>query len=206
MMNYFIFQLRVVVIAVLVIVLGGCGSTAPSRFYILHSLSNLTTGQQAAVDKHDITIVVGPVNLPEYLDRPQIVTRISPSELKLAEFDKWAEPLEHNFSRVLAENLSILLSTDHIFVYPYRKGSVPIKYHVAVDVTRFDGTPGGNVTLGARWTIFGENGKKEMLLMRKSDYSEPTDGSGYEALVSAKSRALTTLSREIAEAIKAISQ
>jgi uncharacterized lipoprotein YmbA len=148
--------------------------------------------------------LIGPIELPKYLDRPQIVTRTSRNELQLAEFNQWAEPLKDNISRVLADNLSILLSTDRIAIFP-RKRFSPIEYQVAIEVIQFEGDPGRNATLTASWTIFGED-RKQVLLMKKSSFSESTDGPGYEALVSAKSRALGKLSQEIAEAIQAISE
>src|SRR5262245_23853131 len=54
---------------------------------------------------------------------------------------QWAEPLPDNFSRVLAEDLSLLLATDHVAVFP-RKGPVPMYYQMSVEVTRFLGAPG----------------------------------------------------------------
>jgi len=74
-------------------VLGGCASTEPSRFYILHSLSGSEAETQIAAAENGVAIGIGPIELPEYLDRPQIVTRLSKNELQLAEFDQWVEPL-----------------------------------------------------------------------------------------------------------------
>jgi uncharacterized lipoprotein YmbA len=153
---------------------------------------------------HGVAIGVGPIKLPEHLDRPQIVTRTSRNALELAEFDRWAGSLQDDFSRVLAENLSILLSTDRISVYPWRK-SVPIEYRVVVDVTLFDGRLGESASLIARWTVFRGHDKK-VLFMQTSRISEPAGAQGYGAMVAAQSRALGHLSREIAKAIKTISR
>jgi hypothetical protein len=151
-------------------------------------------------DQKSVAIGLGPVTFPEYLNRPQIVVRGSGNQLQIAEFARWAEPLVENFSRVLVENLSALLSSDSIVPYP-RKKSTPTDYQVTVDVIRFDGTPGENASLVARWTILGDDGEKA-LQKKKSSLSEPIDGQSYEALVSAESRLVTALSREIAAAIK----
>ena len=185
-------------------VLGGCASTEPSRFYILHSLSGSEAETQIAAAENGVAIGIGPVELPEYLDRPQIVTRLSKNELQLAEFDQWVEPLNHNLPRVLAENLSILLSTDRIFTYPWT-GSAQIDYQVAVEVTRFDGTLGGDVLLNTRWSLLAVDEKK-ILVKKKSTFRQSTSGGGYEALASAKSQALADLSREIADAIRSFSK
>ena len=187
-------------IVALLMHLAGCASSAPTRFYVLSPLPGAKAESQTLKDEGCIAIGIGPVELPAYLDRPQIVTRVSENELNLAEFDKWAEPLKENFSRVLVENLSTLLCADAISIFPW-KGPTPIDYQVEVTVIRMDGNVGGNASLVARWVIFRENDRK-MLLTRQSSFSRPLSSQGYKALVSAQSRAIADLSREIAEAIK----
>ena len=117
----------------------------------------------------------------------------------LAEFDQWAESLHHNFSRVLAENLSILLCVDNVALFPWKR-DMPMDYQVVVEVIRFDGRPGGDVMLSARWKLLGQNGRK-VLLKRQSSFRAPVNAQDYAALVSAQSRVLDQFSREIADAI-----
>ena len=193
-------RLTALTIVALLMHLAGCASSAPSRFYVLSPLASSKAESQVLKDEGCIVLGVGPVELPAYLDRPQIVTRVSENELNLAEFDKWAEPLKDNFSRVLVENLSTLLCADAISIFPW-KGPTPIDYRVEVTVIRMDGNVGGNASLVARWAIFRENDRK-MLLTRQSSFSRRLSSEGYKALVSAQSRAIADLSREIAEAIK----
>src|SRR5215510_9952978 len=95
------------------LLVGGCASQ-PSRFYLLSALPSTETASPATSGQQRPTIGVGPVTLPRYVDRPQIVTRTSPYEIKVAEFDRWAEALDSNFSRVLADNLSFLLPTARV--------------------------------------------------------------------------------------------
>ena len=186
-------------IVALLMHLAGCASSAPTRFYVLSPLASTQAESQALKDEGCVSIGIGPLELPAYLDRPQIVTRVSENELNLAEFDKWAEPLKDNFSRVLVENLSTLLCADAISIFPW-KGPTPMDYQVEVAVIRMDGNIGGNALLVVRWAIFRENNRK-MLLTRQSSYSESLRSQSYKALVSAQSRAIGDLSREIAEVI-----
>ena len=185
-------------------VLGGCASTPPTRFYVLNYIPSSKAEQQAAATEHGLAIGVGPVELPQYLHRPQIVTRGSNNELHLSEFDRWGEPLERTVPRILAENLSVLLSTDRVAVFPWEK-STPIDYQVAVMLTRFEMNLGGESLLVARWSVMRAKGK-EVLMTRRSSFRELADGQDYEATVSALSRTLADLSREIAAEIKAVSQ
>jgi uncharacterized lipoprotein YmbA len=177
----------------------GCGSTAPSRFYLLQSHPSIGNALQAADPGPGAVIGVGPVEMPDYLNRPQMVTRINRQELKLSEFNRWAETLEKNFTRVLAGNLSELLSTDNVLVYPWA-GTVKVERQVEVHVIQFDGRPGGDVLLKAHWSLTGDDGK-DLLLMKKSQFSAPA-GQGYSEMVEAMNRVLAELSREIATAIK----
>ncbi|HKA52506.1 MAG TPA: PqiC family protein, partial [Candidatus Binatia bacterium] len=139
-----------------------------------------------------------------YADRPQVVTGNTSNELHPAALAQWAEPLADNFARVLAENLSLLLDTDRVAVFPWR-GPLPMEYQVMVEVTRFLGEPGGEVSLVALWSVVGKNGK-EVVVSKKSSFSEPTRGQDYEALAAAMSRTVAALSRDIATAIAADSQ
>ena len=204
MPNLLRFRLVFPVLVIALLISGGCANTKPSRFYTLSPLATSESETQASAEAPGLAIGVGPVKLPEHLDRPQIVTRTSRNELRLAEFDRWAGPLQDDFSRILAENLSILLSTGRVSLYPWRR-SVPIDYQVVVDVNRFDGELGGNTWLIARWSVFGGR-DKEVLSMRKSRIIERSGAQGYRAMVAAQSRALANLSREIAKAIEAIFQ
>ncbi len=204
-MGHISIRFTVFVLGLSLIVPSGClnlggGTKRSTRVYMLSALSSGEGQKETHSNKGGVVIGLGPFEFPEYLNRPQIVTRVSPNELKAAEFHRWAEPLKENFSRVLAENLSVLLFTDRIIPYPQKK-STPTDYQVTVDVVRFDGNLGGDASLIARWTVLGDDGEK-VLWVKKSSFSEATDGRGYEELVSAESRLAGALSEEIADAIK----
>ena len=198
------FRLALLIPAAFLMILGGCAHTDPARFYILHALSSPEPDKQVIATVRDVPIVIGPIELQEYLDRPQIVTRVSSNELKISEFHQWAESLKNNITRVLAENISILLSTEDVFVYPLKR-SERIEYQVIMEVIRFDGTLGGHVVLDTHWAILtGDEGK--MLFIKKSSYSRSTSGEDYQALVAAKSQTLADFSRDIAQAINSITE
>jgi uncharacterized protein len=202
-MSRIISLIRAVAPGLLLMIFMACASNAPSRFYVLSPLTGTGGESEMASDNRRGTIGIGPVELPVYLDRQQIITRVSANELHLAGFDEWAEPLGDNFTRVLVENLSVLLSKNLFTIFPFR-GSESIDYQIQVEVIRFDGSLAGDASLLVRWTIFGEDDKKS-LLTRKSSFKEATGGPDYEALVAAQSRTIEALSREIAGVIKGLS-
>ncbi|HPD60544.1 MAG TPA: PqiC family protein [Thermodesulfobacteriota bacterium] len=185
-------------------VMSGCARTQPATFYLLRPLVDVEKPQEITGQEKAPLVVVGPIIFPKYLDRPFIVTRTQGNALKLAQFDRWAEPLKDNFSRVLTENLGILLNTDRMAMFPW-KSAQDATFQVTMEVLCFEGDSQGNVLLSARWIIYGDEGKKE-LLAKKSDLTEAVGAEGYDALVSAQNRILMRLSKEIAGAIKAFGE
>ena len=179
---------------------GGClGGTAPTRFYVLAPVDG-----PAVPGERAMSVGVGPVGLAGYLDRPQIVTRPAADKIDLGEFDQWGEPLRDAISRVLAEDLSRQLPAAKVSVFPWR-GLDAVRYQVIVNVTRFDGPAAGDTALEARWRVIDAASGKEVAA-KTTRLTEPAGGPGYTMAVSAMSRALGALSRDIAQTLVALPQ
>ncbi|MFW5721894.1 MAG: PqiC family protein, partial [Desulfohalobiaceae bacterium] len=136
------------------------------------------------------------ISFPDYADRPQIVARISDNRVKVEEFHRWAGSVKQDFSRVLVENLSQLLGSDRVFVFPWR-GAVPVARRVTVDVARFDGVPGGQSTLVAHWAVIDEQGGK-VLHTERTRLQQATQAHGYSGVAATLSHLTAELSRKIA--------
>src|SRR5207253_7121561 len=134
--------------------LAGClGSSRPSRFYTLAPLQ-IRDGQGGTPP--DATLAIGPVEIPESIDRPQIVTRTGANELVVAEFDRWGGSLESEISRSLVATLRDCLLSQQIAVAPWRSAAlsrVGPSYRAAVSFSRFDAIPGQSVVLQGRWEL-----------------------------------------------------
>lgn len=187
------------VMTVWVLNLWGCANTQPTHFYLLRAMDSSTNSVMLETKKSGVSLGLGPISFPKYLDRPHIVTRISSHEIDLAEFHKWAEPLEDNVANVLDENLSALLSTDRIVPYPWKRSNPP-DYQLSLDVIQLDGQKNQEAMLKVRWTLVADDGKR-LLQKKTSQFSEILRGSEYEDLVEAMSRMLASFSQEIADAI-----
>ena len=177
-----------------------CSSTPPVAYYTLNTLPEMQQEIPAAVMDDTLAIGVGPVEFPKFLDRPQIVTRKSQNQIEVSEFHRWAGSFPGDFSRVLAKNISILLPSDRVAVYPWGEQFSPT-YRVKLDVEQFDGQLGERVVLDVTWMVTDQEGTNK-LLVRKSLIEEPVSDKTYEALVVAESNALVTLSRTIVEEIR----
>jgi uncharacterized protein len=197
------FHLAFFVTAVVILpALGGCGDKS-TRLYVLTA----DVAKPGPASAQGIPIGVGPVVLPKYLDRPQVVTRTATNSLDQADLDQWGGNLADNFTRVLATNLANLLKTDRVSLYPWQD-QVPVDYQVTLDVAKFEQEPDGNTALDTFWRLVDpRNGK--VLVMRRSIYRENgapivTTSSGdaatrsYDAVAAAMSRDIAALSRDIA--------
>lgn len=177
----------------------GCFSLRASdaaSFYLLSSMA-----EQDAIPSQDerATIVgMGPVDVPEYLNRSQIVVRRGPNELQLADFDKWAEPLKDGVARVLAKNVASLVPAEAVF-FPWKRNR-SIDFQVVVQVGRFDTDAVGSATLDVRWGLYRMDGREE-LVARSDTYRVEAEGIRYADRVGAMSLALADFSMDIAAAL-----
>jgi uncharacterized lipoprotein YmbA len=179
----------------LVTVAAGCGSSPPSRFY---TLSGTTT---AAAAPSNLSIAVGPVTIPGAVDRPQMVVSTGANQVELDEFNRWAAPLGNNISRVVAMNLVTLLGTPNVSLFPQML-SANTDFRVAIEVQRFDSTPGDSALLDAVWTVRRTtDGKSDT---GRTTAREPVSEKSYDALVAAHSRAVARLSQDIATSVRGL--
>lgn len=184
----------VLVCTLLIVVLTGCSTSPPTRLYLIEPMAAIPS---ANVDT-ELTITVGPITLPEHLNRKEILTHDQPYRVSTAEFDRWAEPLDHNITAALAENLSMLVPTDHVIAYPW-DAARRVDYTVRVRVIAFGTDPSGEVVLSASWMIHDTVGAP--VTLSKARYSESRRGNDVVATVAAMSRAIEQLSRDIANAL-----
>jgi uncharacterized lipoprotein YmbA len=185
-----------VVILVALVALGACASSSPPRSYLLSATTPPASFGHAAGP----VVGVGPVAIPDYLDRAPLVLLTGDDEVALSAEHQWAEPLRAGVSRVLAENLSMMIPTDAVPVFPWRTPWT-LQYRVTVEILRFEGPLGGPAVLSARWRLLDGNGRE--LALRAVHRSETTAGSSHAALVAAQSRLLAGVSRDIAAEIQA---
>ena len=196
-----------IALALMGLSLAGCSSLLPkpqpnsSGIYLLTSPLK-AADRQGYPRSVQISLGVGPVHLPGYLDRREILTRVAQSRLDVSQNDRWAEPLDENFTHVLAQNLSVLLGSDGVISYPWPFAKSP-DYRVTVEVLQFECNSALEAQLSARWWIIDRNGTgapepKESRLTRAA-----TDRST-DASVAALSETVADLSRQIAQAVIAL--
>jgi len=185
----------------------GCArQSMPVAYYTLSPFPHLFEKNQTQSPKENIkrSIGIGPVTLPQILDRPQIVTRTSPNTIHISEFNRWGGSLEDDFLKVLTENLGLVMPEVFIQSFPSKHGILP-DLRIILSIAQFDGKLGDIVFLRGSYTI--KNHKKGHILKNQTIFiKEKIAGNTYLALVAAKSLAMAKLSQEIAETIEEINE
>lgn len=196
-----------VTIGLLGLSLAGCGTFSPrpdpSRFFTLSSLRQVEEASLKNSNKPEkMFLGIGPIKFPGYLDRHEIVVRSAQNRFEVSENDRWAEPLQENFARILSQNLAVLLNTDLIIIYPWPPVNRP-RYQVEIEVLRFEANNERNAQLFARWAVL-DGGDKKIAVVKESRAVRNAKEKSTDGSVAALSEAVGDLSREIAETVSAI--
>jgi len=173
----------------------------PSRFFTLMPLPRVEQSRPDTDKVNSLFLGIGPIRFPAYLDRDQIVTRAGQNRFDVSENDRWAEPLEENFTRVLSQNLGMHLGGARIIRYPWQTGQRPT-CQIEMEVLRFEPNTRQEVELLADWALI-DLSTKVPLVFKKSRIARQTGTKSMEASVAALSETLGDLSREIADTVLA---
>jgi uncharacterized lipoprotein YmbA len=180
----------------LVLSLSGCIQSHPNRLYLLRAQPGESVAVESAAPQAVGRVIgIGPVYISDYLDRSEIVRRVGPNELELAEFHQWAQPLDVSISDVVAHNLRTRLGAGQVLAFPWATSLSP-DVVVRLDVRQFDADSPGNVTLDADITITGLD-KREVSVGHYRATVE-SQGSSFADVARAHSNALADLSARIA--------
>ncbi len=190
----------VMLILLSVILFTHCGSSPPVQKYILTPSIENDTETLSGKENTEITIGIGSIEFSEYLKRPEIVSFKGNSELNVDEFNRWAEPLEKNFERVLIENLSRLIPTDRIYIFPWQEEE-PNSFQITIVVNDFGMRSDSSVVLDARWSVT-KKFKRDFLMTQRSFYTDNAAGVSIEGKVALLSELVGKFSRDIANEIR----
>lgn len=176
------------------LLLNACGS-APLQFYMLNAESGAPPSHTSLPT--GTVLGLGPIRLPAYLDRPQLVTALSEHEYQLDERHRWAERLDENIARALGLSLARQLGVEQVVRYPWAPRQT-IDYQISFDILELHQTAAGQSRMSAQWQL---KKAEQTVAGKRFECSEPA-GEGAEANVAAQSRCLTRFSTELADAVR----
>lgn len=188
-----------VLVALVSFICSGCLSVPNSpvpKFYTLQPTGSL--GENITLDiAPKLIIGIGPVEIPEYQNRPQMVTQDKDGLLTFAQFERWGEPLDSGVERLILENLTKIFPQADFQIFPCNF-AIPLDYQVMVNIVQLESQLDKDVFLTAQWTIIDFKSKK-MLATKRSQIRQVINPHTYSGLALALSRAGEVLSTEIAE-------
>lgn len=177
----------------------GCQTTSKAvTYYTLTALDPKEIGTTLQPASQDLAVGVGPVTLPAYLDRGQIVTRSGPNRLRVDDYHHWAGPLQADILSVVGDNLRLLTGA-RIETFPWDARFKP-QVRVRIALHAFEGLPDNKVRMSATVTV-GQTKAGSKPVSWTVDLEEDAGSDGYDALVAAQSRLIVALSKEIAAKI-----
>ncbi|MDO8662896.1 MAG: PqiC family protein [Candidatus Omnitrophota bacterium] len=193
-------------VVLFVFLINGCVSIPSSptpRFYMPGSIT-----KEQSVEKFEIAsgviVAVGPIRIPAYQDRPQIVTRNKDGTLLFAQFERWGEPLDSGIARLINDDLASLLPAASFQVFPCNF-AIPLDYQVIVEVLQLDSELEKDMVFTGQWSIIDAK-SRELLLTKRTRISKPINPHNYFGLAQALGDVCFSLSREIAENLSMLSK
>lgn len=169
----------------------GCGTSAKTHYYTL----NTPPPPAAQSSATGPIIVIGPVTLPDLVDRPQLVLRTSDNQVSISDTHRWAQSLKRAVAQAVAENLAREINPSRVQLLG-QSLSDEADLRIAIDILRFESTLGVQTTIEAKWTVRAKNASKPFSAQRK--VHETVTGNTHADLIAAHSRAITQLSHAIA--------
>lgn len=168
------------------------GSTPPSSFYLLEPIAATEVSVSSSVSGKP-TLALAPVRIPHYLERAQIVSASGKNTYQLDELHRWAESLDDNITRVILQDLSILMPADVVLTSSQRARQANLA--LAVTVLEFHIDPEGQARLNVQWQASRGN---EVVLSRQSSFKVAANNDDAQLKVEALNQCLTQLNREMA--------
>jgi uncharacterized lipoprotein YmbA len=168
----------------------------PTQYFVL-------TSEERKAPRVPVQKVLGVdrIELPEYLMRPEIATRTESNQLKIAEYDRWAESLQDGFSRTLRSDLENRLGAGHVVAVPFDPAHRPALI-VDVEVRRFERVLPDGAVLEARWSLR-DGASGAVLVTKEASLHQPVPGDDTRATVAGLSTVVAALASEIADAARA---
>lgn len=186
-------------LSALLLSLSAClGTTPPSQFYLLEPVSQTERSGPIKPSADQLVIALAPIRIPKYVDRPQMVTAIGKNAYQLSELNRWAEALDDNIARVLAQDLTVLVPAQVLLPNASSRSKLA-SLRLQVNVLEFHVDAQGQAGLTVQWTITRGD---DMIMSRQTSYAEPASKTDYRAMAESLNGCLNRLSRDLAGALR----
>ena len=189
---------RFVACIVSLMLVTSCGTSTPVRYYKLDSPNIVYESD----NEESLVLGLGPLRIPDYLERNRIVVRGSNSEMLVDDFSRWAEPLDDAIYRLLAANVDSHLEGVMAVSFPYNS-MITHDYQLLGRIDMFESDQAGNTILLVHWGIIDTKGDRVVPPRRARYQTQAADASDYGSIATAMRIVLEEFSLDIAEELQA---
>jgi uncharacterized protein len=179
------------------LLISGCAGNTPLQFYMLNAEADQVGDASASPFDKTLVLGLGPIHIPDYLDRPQIVVAVGENQYRLDDQHRWAERLDQNIGRALARLLADRTGVEQVVRFPWPQKQ-RIDYQISVDILEFHQTADGHSRLLAQWQI---KHQEQATLGKRFDCSVAAKEAP-DAIVKAQSLCLGRLGMDIVAGLR----
>jgi len=129
------------------LLLNGCG-TPETHYYVLDPDRPPATVHVPLSG----SIAITQIEIPQYLDRPRMVSRDDSNALRIAEYYQWGGRLRDNIVRTLADDLAARIPGASVVAVPM-PGATDAEYEILLDIRQFERLADGHVHLRLNWHL-----------------------------------------------------
>lgn len=188
-------SLKILLTLLLALSLSHCGRSPKQNFFVLNPIQN----SAKKIKNQSLRIGLESINLPEYLQKPQIALRQVPNKIIFDEENRWAEQVDKNIARVIQTDLNHLLKHNTVAASPWPGGFNP-SHRLHITISRFDVSTNGDSVLLANYQLLDNNGEKT-LYSQSVNYRNKLNSLEPNQVVASMNRQLNRLSHQIARSI-----
>ena len=185
--------LGIAIVGVLAFGSVGCSIAPPATFY---QLQQSTT--EAASRDNNITVLLGPLRVADYLQRENVLQREADGSLSLSQQARWAGSLQDDIGQLLLRQVSAQLGSSRIALYPDRVG-IEAQAQVVLNISRLDSGVQQPAVLEAQWRLL--DAKGSLRNSRVLRFEEAHNGEVADQ-VRAQSQLLGQLSKQLVAALQ----
>ncbi len=185
--------LGIAIVGVLAFGSVGCSIAPPATFYQLQQ----STTETASRD-NNITVLLGPLRVADYLQRENVLQREADGSLSLSQQARWAGSLQDDIGQLLLRQVSAQLGSSRIALYPDRVG-IEAQAQVVLSISRLDSGVQQPAVLEAQWRLL--DAKGSLRNSRVLRFEEAHNGEVADQ-VRAQSELLGQLSKQLVAALQ----
>ena len=185
--------LGIAIVGVLAFGSVGCSIAPPATFYQLQQ----STTETASRD-NNITVLLGPLRVADYLQRENVLQREADGSLSLSQQARWAGSLQDDIGQLLVRQVSAQLGSSRIALYPDRVG-IEAQAQVVLSISRLDSGVQQPAVLEAQWRLL--DAKGSLRNSRVLRFEEAHNGEVADQ-VRAQSELLGQLSKQLVAALQ----